>query len=135
MHFFVEHFFGNDFWYVFMAWQKQISFAVITFFIIKLFSLRFWNWKKVACDNLGSSLLVIRNSLEEKWIDLQCRLRGKKWCFVFIFSLTLVFNVYCVLEFSSSLFYFYKSRILNLVVNLPALFPLSKGIYANFHDP
>ncbi|XP_078329611.1 perlucin-like protein [Crassostrea virginica] len=30
----------------------------------------------IACDNLGSSLLVIRNSLEEKWIDLQCRLRG-----------------------------------------------------------
>ncbi|XP_022305076.2 perlucin-like protein isoform X1 [Crassostrea virginica] len=30
----------------------------------------------ITCDNLGSSLLVIRNSQEEKWVDLQCRLRG-----------------------------------------------------------
>ncbi|XP_078329613.1 perlucin-like protein isoform X3 [Crassostrea virginica] len=30
----------------------------------------------ISCYNRGSSLLVIRNSREDKWVDLQCRLRG-----------------------------------------------------------
>nr|XP_022305077.1 perlucin-like protein [Crassostrea virginica] len=35
-----------------------------------------FNDAMVACDSRGSSVLVIRNSREEKWLDLHCRLRG-----------------------------------------------------------
>ena len=58
--------------------------------IIQPFSSHFQKRKKITCDNLGSSLLVIRNSREEKWIDLQCRLRGKKSFIYFFFSLAPV---------------------------------------------
>lgn len=33
-------------------------------------------FKQVACYNLGAQLLEIRDRFEEKWVDLQCRLRG-----------------------------------------------------------
>nr|XP_022303037.1 perlucin-like protein [Crassostrea virginica] len=33
----------------------------------------------VACYNLGAQLLEIRDRFEEKWVDLQCRLRGYKY--------------------------------------------------------
>ena len=59
-------FFVMDFFLPFFFQFNESYFVVI-------FSIFF---KQEASYNLGAQLLEIRDRFEEKWVDLQCRLRG-----------------------------------------------------------